>query len=130
MSFQRASRTHARREFICPKIASCGLAAEPGFASGAVQLTGPVPAEAVFRAAQRGDLDGVVAMFHDQATIASKLLDWGAAVNTTWGLSFLRTSVDHGVAYDAARQGSAEHAGMLAALELALRLSADAGGRR
>lgn len=101
------------------------LAHEPEFASGAVQLSGPVPAEAVFRAAQHGGVDGVVAMFHDQATIASKLLDWGAAVNTTWGLSFLRTSVDHGVAYAAAAQGSAEHAGMLAALDLALRLSVD-----
>jgi 4-hydroxythreonine-4-phosphate dehydrogenase len=100
------------------------LAAEAPFASGAVRLEGPVPAEAVFRAAQRGDVDGVVAMFHDQATIASKLLDWGAAVNTTWGLSFLRTSVDHGVAYAAAAQGVAEHDGMLAALDLALSLTA------
>jgi 4-hydroxythreonine-4-phosphate dehydrogenase len=99
------------------------LASESPFVSGAVQLEGPVPAEAVFRAAQRGDVDGVVAMFHDQATIASKLLDWGAAVNTTWGLSFLRTSVDHGVAYAAAAQGVAEHDGMLAALDLALRLT-------
>ncbi|HEX6243583.1 MAG TPA: 4-hydroxythreonine-4-phosphate dehydrogenase PdxA [Polyangiales bacterium] len=112
---------------IAPALAELGLS--PPFASGAVQLSGPVPAEAVFRAAQRGDVDGVVAMFHDQATIASKLLDWGAAVNTTWGLSFLRTSVDHGVAYDAAAQGTAEHAGMLAALDLALRLTAgDARG--
>lgn len=102
------------------------LAAEAPFSQGAVRLFGPVPAEAVFRAAQRGDVDGVIAMFHDQATIASKLLDWGAAVNTTWGLSFLRTSVDHGVAYDAAAQGSAEHEGMLAALDLALRLTARA----
>jgi 4-hydroxythreonine-4-phosphate dehydrogenase len=62
-------------------------------------------------------------MFHDQATIASKLLDWGAAVNTTWGLSFLRTSVDHGVAYDAAARGAAEPEGMLAALDLALELT-------
>jgi 4-phospho-D-threonate 3-dehydrogenase / 4-phospho-D-erythronate 3-dehydrogenase len=99
------------------------LRAEEPFASGRVALTGPVPAESLFRAAQRGDVDGVVAMFHDQATIASKLLDWGSAVNTTWGLSFLRTSVDHGVAYDAARRGTAEHDGMLAALDLALMLT-------
>jgi 4-hydroxythreonine-4-phosphate dehydrogenase len=100
----------------------------PPFVHGAVTLTGPVPAESVFRAAQRGDVDGVVAMFHDQATIASKLLDWGAAVNTTWGLSFLRTSVDHGVAYDAARAGAADADGMKAALELAVRLTAGAHG--
>jgi 4-hydroxythreonine-4-phosphate dehydrogenase len=95
----------------------------PELAGRGVALTGPLPAEAVFRAAQRRELEGVVAMYHDQATIAAKLLDWGASVNTTWGLSFLRTSVDHGVAYDAARAGSAESAGMLAAMEMALRLS-------
>ncbi len=91
-----------------------------------ITLVGPVPAESTFRAVQRGEVDGVVAMFHDQATIASKLLDWGAAVNTTWGLSFVRTSVDHGVAYDAARHGQAEPAGMIAALEMAVRLTAGA----
>jgi 4-hydroxy-L-threonine phosphate dehydrogenase PdxA len=60
-------------------------------------------------------------MFHDQATIASKLLDWGSAVNVTWGLPFVRTSVDHGVAYDAARSGRIEADGMIAAVALALR---------
>ena len=109
-----------------PAIAA--LRARPPFDNGAVTLSGPVPAESVFRAAQRGDVDGVVAMFHDQATIASKLLDWGAAVNTTWGLSFLRTSVDHGVAYDAARAGHADAEGMIAALEMAVRLTAGAHG--
>jgi 4-hydroxythreonine-4-phosphate dehydrogenase len=110
-------------DVIAPAIA--GLAQEPLVAEGHVQLRGPEPAESVFRAAQRGDLDGVVAQFHDQATIASKLLDWGAAVNTTWGLSFLRTSVDHGVAYDAVRSGKVDADGMHAALELAVRLSGD-----
>jgi 4-hydroxythreonine-4-phosphate dehydrogenase len=62
-------------------------------------------------------------MFHDQATLASKLLDWGSAVNTTWGLPFVRTSVDHGVAYDAAAQGTAEAEGMLAAMRTALSLT-------
>jgi 4-hydroxythreonine-4-phosphate dehydrogenase len=114
------------RDVIGPALAQ--LAGEAPFRDGAVVLRGPVPAEAVFRAAQRGDVDGVVAMFHDQATIASKLLDWGAAVNTTWGLSFLRTSVDHGVAYDAARAGAADADGMIAALALAVRLTAAADG--
>ncbi len=99
------------------------LANEAPFKDGTVQLVGPEPAEAVFRGAQRGDIQGVVAMLHDQATIASKLLDWGAAVNVTWGLPFVRTSVDHGVAYDAARAGTAEHDGMLAALQMARRLT-------
>lgn len=113
------------REVIAPALAE--LAAEEPFRSR-VQLSAALPAEAVFRAAQRGEVDGVVAMFHDQATIASKLLDWGAAVNTTWGLSFLRTSVDHGVAYDAAASGSAEHDGMLAAIDLARALTRPAHG--
>lgn len=86
-------------------------------------LSGPLGAESAMRYAAEGEVDGVVAMFHDQATIASKLLDWGAAVNVTWGLPFVRTSADHGVAYDAAARGSADAAGMGAALELAFRLS-------
>ncbi len=113
------------RDVIGPALAE--LAAQEPFRSR-VQLSAALPAEAVFRAAQRGEADGVVAMFHDQATIASKLLDWGSAVNTTWGLSFLRTSVDHGVAYDAAASGRAEHDGMLAALDLACALTRPAHG--
>jgi len=98
------------------------LRAETPFADGRLRLVGPRPAEAAFREAQSGEVAGVVAMFHDQATIASKLLDWGQAVNVTWGLPFVRTSVDHGVAYDAARTGTADASGMIAALLLALRL--------
>jgi 4-hydroxythreonine-4-phosphate dehydrogenase len=88
-----------------------------------VRLEGPLGAETALRRAASGDVEGVVAMFHDQATIASKLHDWGAAVNVTWGLPFVRTSVDHGVAYDAAEAGSADASGMGAALDLALRLT-------
>jgi 4-hydroxythreonine-4-phosphate dehydrogenase len=101
------------------------LREEHAFSTGAVSLAGPDPAESVFRAAQRGDIEGVVAMFHDQATLASKLLDWGAAVNTTWGLPFVRTSVDHGVAYDAARDDKVDADGMLAAMRMAIRLTQD-----
>jgi 4-hydroxythreonine-4-phosphate dehydrogenase len=95
----------------------------PPFADGKVELLGPIPAETAFRIAAGGELDGVVAMLHDQATIPSKLLDWGSAVNVTWGLPFVRTSVDHGVAYAAAQSGEIDHSGMAAALELARRLS-------
>jgi 4-hydroxythreonine-4-phosphate dehydrogenase len=94
------------------------------FNDGRVELRGPIPAETAFRIAAAGQLDGVVAMLHDQATIASKLLDWGEAVNVTWGLPFVRTSVDHGVAYDAAAGGEIDHAGMAAALRMAQRLTA------
>ena len=94
------------------------------FSEGGVELVrAPIPAETAFRIACSGELDGVVAMIHDQATIASKLLDWGSAVNVTWGLPFVRTSVDHGVAYAAAMSGEIDHCGMAAALELARRLA-------
>ncbi len=94
-----------------------------------VCLVGPTPAESAFRQAAAGDIDAVVAMYHDQATIASKLLDFGEAVNVTWGLPFVRTSVDHGVAYDAAARGDASHSGMEAALRMAGELEPVMGGR-
>ena len=83
------------------------------------EIKGPMPAEAAFRYAADGTLAGVVAMLHDQATIASKLLDWGRAVNVTWGLPYVRASVDHGVAYDAAAAGRADPQGMSAAVAAA-----------
>jgi 4-hydroxythreonine-4-phosphate dehydrogenase len=92
-------------------------------AGGGVEIVGLAPAESAFRSAARGDVDGVVAMLHDQATIASKLLDWGEAVNVTWGLPFVRTSVDHGVAYAAAADGTADARGMSAALRMAVALT-------
>lgn len=96
----------------------------PPFSDGKLELVrSPIPAETAFRFALNGELDGVVAMIHDQATIPSKLLDWGSAVNTTWGLPWVRTSVDHGVAYAAAKSGEIDHAGMAAALDLARRLT-------
>jgi 4-hydroxythreonine-4-phosphate dehydrogenase len=85
-------------------------------------LSGPVGAETAMRKAARGDFDGVVAMYHDQATIPMKLLAFGDAVNVTAGLSIVRTSVDHGTAYDIAWQGQADANGMLSALELARRI--------
>jgi 4-hydroxythreonine-4-phosphate dehydrogenase len=63
-------------------------------------------------------------MYHDQATIPTKLVAFGDAVNVTLGLSRVRTSVDHGTAYDIAWQGKADDSGMLAALRLAQRLVA------
>jgi 4-hydroxythreonine-4-phosphate dehydrogenase len=103
------------------------LREEPPYASGEVELLGPTPAEAAFRYAADGRVHGVVAMFHDQATIPSKILDWGEAVNVTWGLPFVRTSVDHGVAYDAAASGNASESGMVAAIRAAQRLAGESG---
>jgi len=87
------------------------------------RLDGPMGAESAFRHAQGGLYDGVVAMYHDQATIPSKLLGFGDAVNVTLGLPVVRTSVDHGTAYDVAGSGTASAAGMSAAIALAARLS-------
>lgn len=103
------------------------IRAQPPYDTGEVVLSGPTPAEAAFRYAADGRAHGVVAMFHDQATIPSKLLDWGEAVNVTWGLPFVRTSVDHGVAYDAAASGSASESGMVAAIVAAQRLTGGPG---
>lgn len=86
-------------------------------------LAGPIGAETAYRKAYAGEFAGVVAMYHDQATIPMKLVAFGDAVNVTMGLSIVRTSVDHGTAYDIAWKGRADSAGMLAAMRLAWRLS-------
>lgn len=88
-----------------------------------VDVVGPLPAEAAFRAAKDGKYHGVLAMYHDQATIPMKLLGFGEAVNVTLGLPVVRTSVDHGTAYDQAGKGTADARGMVAALKLGAALS-------
>jgi 4-hydroxythreonine-4-phosphate dehydrogenase len=91
-----------------------------------VTVAGPVGAETAIRKAfaarGRKDQPGVVAMYHDQATIPMKMVAFGDAVNVTMGLSIVRTSVDHGTAHDIAWQGKADAAGMLSAMKLAARL--------
>ena len=88
------------------------------------RIVGPMGAETAYRRATAGDFDGVVAMYHDQATIPMKLVAFGDAVNVTLGLSIVRTSVDHGTAYDIAGKGVADASAMRAALELASRIAA------
>jgi 4-hydroxythreonine-4-phosphate dehydrogenase len=88
------------------------------------RFLGPLGAETAFRKAAAGVYQGVVAMYHDQATIPMKLLAFGDAVNITMGLSIVRTSVDHGTAYDIAWTGVADAGGMRAALDLGRRLVA------
>lgn len=88
-------------------------------------IVGPIGAETAFRRAVRTEdatFDGVVAMYHDQATIASKVLSFGEAVNVTLGLPIVRTSVDHGTGYDVAWTGKADPSGMIEAIALAVRL--------
>jgi 4-hydroxythreonine-4-phosphate dehydrogenase len=87
------------------------------------RVVGPMPAESAFRLAAAGEYDGVVAMYHDQATIPMKLASFGEAVNVSLGLPIVRTSVDHGTAYDRAGKGTADASGMIAAMDLARRLA-------
>jgi 4-hydroxythreonine-4-phosphate dehydrogenase len=85
-------------------------------------IEGPVPAETAFRLAVGKRWDGVVAMYHDQATIPMKLAGFGDAVNVSLALPIVRTSVDHGTAYDRAGTWTADARGMRAAIALAVRL--------
>jgi 4-hydroxythreonine-4-phosphate dehydrogenase len=94
------------------------------------ELIGPVGAETAFRRAKAKGFDGVVAMYHDQATIPMKLVSFGEAVNVTLGLPIVRTSVDHGTAYDIAWQGKADPRAMMSAVDLALRLASRPAKRR
>ena len=87
-------------------------------------FVGPTGAETAFRKAIEGVFAGVVAMYHDQATIPHKVLGFGEAVNVSLGLPIIRTSVDHGTGYDVAAKGLADAKGMSLALALADRLSA------
>jgi 4-hydroxythreonine-4-phosphate dehydrogenase len=87
---------------------------------------GPFPADSVFFRAALGEFDAVVALYHDQGLIPVKLLDavgGDPAVNVTLGLPIVRTSPDHGVAYDIAGRGKASPASMIAALRLAARIA-------
>jgi 4-hydroxythreonine-4-phosphate dehydrogenase len=85
-------------------------------------IDGPAPAESAFRLAVARRWDGVVAMYHDQATIPMKLVQFGDAVNVSLGLPIVRTSVDHGTAYDLAGRWAADARGMHEALGLATAL--------
>jgi len=92
-----------------------------------INVHGPYSADTVFLRASRGEFDGVIACYHDQAMIPVKCLSFGEAVNVTLGLPFIRTSVDHGTAFDIAGKGLAEHSSMMAAIKLAAELSTRAG---
>ena len=83
------------------------------------QVDGPVPADAVFAQALEGRYDAVLALYHDQGHIAAKTLDFHGAVSVTLGLPFIRTSVDHGTAFDIAGKGLARAESMAAAIVMA-----------
>jgi 4-hydroxythreonine-4-phosphate dehydrogenase len=102
--------------------------------SRGLPVEGPFPPDTVFHmAAVRGQFDAVVCMYHDQGHVPLKLLDFEGGVNMALGLPIVRTSVDHGTAFDIAWKGVASARSFVAALELAARLASippPAGGRR
>ena len=120
-----------------PRLAVCALnphAGEGGLfgdederilrpAAQALGAAGPLPADTVFVKALRGEFDAVLAPYHDVGMTAVKVSGFGAGVNVTLGLPFIRTSPDHGTAFDIAGKGIADAGSMRAALELAVQLA-------
>jgi len=88
-----------------------------------IEVSGPFPADTLFVRARRGEFDVVIACYHDQGLIPVKLVAFGEAVNVTIGLPIVRTSVDHGTAFDIAGLGVADESSMVAAVLLAARLA-------
>ena len=95
-----------------------------------VPASGPYPADTVFTRALKGEFDAVVAPYHDVGMAAFKTVTFGGGVNVTLGLPFVRTSPDHGTAFDLAGKGVADEGSMLEALRLAAQLSARRLARR
>jgi 4-hydroxythreonine-4-phosphate dehydrogenase len=89
-----------------------------------IRVDGPYPGDTVFGRAVRGEFDAVIACYHDQGLIPVKLLAFGRAVNVTLGLPIIRTSVDHGTAFDIAGKNVADPASMIEATLLAAKLAA------
>lgn len=88
-----------------------------------IEATGPYPPDTVFYRAVKGEFDVVVCMYHDQGLIPFKLLHFADGVNVTLGLPFIRTSVDHGTAYNLAGTGLASHTSMVAAIKMAAEMA-------
>lgn len=88
-----------------------------------IEITGPHAADALFYHALRGECEAVVAMYHDQGLVPLKMIGFETGVNWTLGLPFIRTSPDHGTAYDIAGQGIANPSSMISALCLAKQLA-------
>ncbi|MFC1497958.1 4-hydroxythreonine-4-phosphate dehydrogenase PdxA [Verrucomicrobiota bacterium] len=130
-----------------PKIVVCGLnphAGEGGLfgreekeiiepaielaRSKGINVEGPLPADTAFLPDKRGEVDGYVTMFHDQGLIPFKMLAFDKGVNITLGLPIVRTSVDHGTAFDIAWQGKASAGSLIQAISYAIRLRAVTSG--
>jgi 4-hydroxythreonine-4-phosphate dehydrogenase len=103
------------RDVLAPAVQACR--------ARGVDVRGPFPADTIFGRAMRGEFDAVIACYHDQGLIPIKLVAFGKAVNVTLGLPIIRTSVDHGTAFDIAGQGVADASSLIAAVQLAARLA-------
>lgn len=96
-----------------------------------INVSGPLPPDTLFyRAVRNKEFDGIVCMYHDQGLIPLKLLHFEDGVNITLGLPIIRTSVDHGTAYDIAWKGIASQASMVAAIKMAVEMVGKKKGRR
>jgi 4-hydroxythreonine-4-phosphate dehydrogenase len=104
---------------IGPAVAAC--------AGDGINVSGPYPADTLFVRATRGEFDAVIACYHDQGLIPVKLLAFGKAVNVTLGLPIIRTSVDHGTAFDIAGRNAADPGSMVEAVCLAAKLAGASG---
>ncbi len=109
---------HEEQTAIAPAIARCR---ERG-----IDVAGPFPGDTVFVRARKGEFDVVIACYHDQGLIPVKLVAFGKAVNVTLGLPIIRTSVDHGTAFDIAGKGVADAESLISAVLLAARLARSA----
>lgn len=106
---------------ISPAIDECGRRG--------LDVYGPFSPDTIFLRGFKGEFDAVISCYHDQATIAVKCLSFGASVNVTLGLPLVRTSVDHGTAFDIAGKNVAEFSSMAAAVKLAAELAASRAAR-
>ncbi|MBL9166760.1 MAG: 4-hydroxythreonine-4-phosphate dehydrogenase PdxA [Verrucomicrobiales bacterium] len=106
---------------IAPAIARARLL------SAQSRIEGPIPADTLFYRAYRGEFDAVVAMYHDQGLAPLKMVAFESGVNWTLGLPFIRTSPDHGTAFDIAGQGVADPHSMWSAIRMAKRLAGNRG---
>ena len=88
-----------------------------------INVAGPCSPDTVFIRHRQGEFDAVIALYHDQALIPLKLTGFGNSVNITLGTPIIRTSVDHGTAFDRAEQNDADPSSMTAAIKMAIKLS-------
>jgi 4-hydroxythreonine-4-phosphate dehydrogenase len=103
------------RDVMAPAVAAAR--------SRGIDVSGPWPADTIFVRAAKGEFDAVIAAYHDQGLVPVKLVAFGEAVNVTLGLPIIRTSVDHGTAFDIAGQGVADPGSLIEAVRLASRLA-------